>query len=472
MQQYLAQYFGKEHIQAVESLPQAGSNRIYYRVFSDGNTFIACESSNTNENETFFYFTEYFKQHGSPVPQLLHISPDRTKYIQEDVGTQSLLDIVLSEGYTEAVKQLYKKSLSALVNMQLTGGLALDFDRCYASSSFDKNAVLADLNYFKYFFLDLHKIDYNKSKLMADFEKLSTSIGQVGPLYFMYRDFQGRNIIIKDNEPYFIDYQGGMKGPLQYDIASLLWQAKAQLPVEWKTELYAHYKTELRSKMPVDEQTFDDAYSSIVLVRLLQVLGSYGLRGIIERRAHFLSSIPLGLANVNEWRSTFLLEGYDELTFVLAAMNELITQYQISADKKHAENKLTILVQSFSYKQGIPIDPSGNGGGYVFDCRGILNPGRFDEYKKSTGRDQSVIDFLESKTRVHDFLQHVKGVIDISVDDYLHRGFENLMISFGCTGGQHRSVYCTDAIAKHLKEKYGIEATVRHIVQDAKDWVN
>ena len=472
MQQYLEQYFGKENILSVEPLAQAGSNRKYYRVFSGDKTFIACESSNTEENESFFYFTDFFKQHGSPVPQLLQMSKDRKKYIQEDVGTESLLDVVLRNGYTEAVKELYKKSLSALVNMHLTGGLELDFTKCYSSSSFDKNAVLADLNYFKYFFLDLHKIDYNKAKLMADFEKLSKSIGQIGPLYFMYRDFQGRNIIIKEQEPHFIDYQGGMKGPLQYDVASLLWQAKAQLPFDWKTELYAHYKHELRSKIQVEEKMFDDGYSSIVLVRLLQVLGSYGLRGIIERRAHFLSSIPLGLANVNEWRSRFSLEGYDELNHVLVAMEEQITEHQIGVVKKYAENKLSILVQSFSYKQGIPVDESGNGGGFVFDCRGILNPGRFEEYKKSTGRDRSVIQFLESKTKVHEFLQHVKGIIDISVDDYLNRGFENLMISFGCTGGQHRSVYCTDAIAKHLKEKYGIDATVRHIVQDAKDWVN
>ncbi|GBL34487.1 nucleotide-binding protein MCA0739 [Filimonas sp.] len=378
----------------------------------------------------------------------------------------------MKKGYTDEVKDLYKKSLSSLVLMQLTGGLELDFTKCFSAASFDKNAVLADLNYFKYFFLDLHKINYNKVRLNEEFEMLAKQIGQITPLYFMYRDFQGRNILISDNEPHFIDYQGGMKGPLQYDVASLLWQAKAQLPSDWRTELYIHYKQTLRKHIAFEEKSFDADYSLIVLVRLLQVLGSYGLRGIIERRAHFLSSIPLGLANLKEWRSHFALERYEELSAVMIEMATQITEQQPGVVKAFAANKLKVIVQSFSYKQGIPEDMSGNGGGFVFDCRGLLNPGRFDEYKKKTGRDREVIDFLESKTRVDEFLKHAKAIVDISMEDYLNRGFENLMISFGCTGGQHRSVYCTDAMAQHLKETYGIDATVRHLVQDAKDWVN
>ncbi len=472
MQDYIEQYFGKENIVKIEPLVQAGSNRKYYRIFSGDKTFIGCESSNTEENETFFYFSEFFKAHQVPVPTILQISKDRKKYIQEDVGTESLLDTLIQEGYTDAVKELYKKSVTSLVTMQLKGGEQLDFTKCFSSVVFDRSAVLADLNYFKYFFLDLHKIEYNKVRLNDEFDRLSAQIGQIRPLYFMYRDFQGRNIIIKNSEPHFIDYQGGMKGPLQYDVASLLWQAKAQLPAVWRTGLYAEYKQILRTHIVFDDKSFDADYSLIVLVRLLQVLGSYGLRGIIERRAHFLSSIPLGLANVNEWRSQFSLDGYDELSGVLVEMAKQITEQQVGVVKSYGETKLNILVQSFSYKQGIPEDVSGNGGGFVFDCRGLLNPGRFEEYKKQTGRDPEVIDFLESKTKVNEFLNHVQGVVDMSIDEYLSRGFEHLMISFGCTGGQHRSVYCTDAFAKHVKEKYNIDAVVKHVVQDAKSWIN
>lgn len=472
MHHYLETYFGKEHISSIEPLAKAGSDRKYYRVTANDQTFIACESLNIAENETFFYFSEFFKQHQIPVPVILHISEDRTHYIQEDLGNMSLLERVISDGHTEQVKKLYESAIHSLVNMQLVGGKDLDFTKCYAAASFDKQAILADLNYFKYYFLDPHNIQYNKPTLNLEFDQLAEQIGRKENAYFMYRDFQGRNIMVKDDTPYFIDYQGGMKGPLQYDIASLLWQAKAQLPSGWKKELYLYYKQELSKQVPIEEATFDDEYSMIVLVRLLQVLGAYGLRGIIEQRTHFLSSIPAGLSNLCEWLNQFSLQHYPELNKVL---NKMLNEIQVEKylfPTAGSDNKLKVVVQSFSYKKGLPDDESGNGGGFVFDCRGILNPGRFEEYKKLTGRDQPVKDFLESKTRVHEFLKHAMAAVDISIEDYLNRGFEHLMISFGCTGGQHRSVYCTDAMAKHLNEKYHLEASVRHLVQDAKDWKN
>jgi hypothetical protein len=288
----------------------------------------------------------------------------------------------------------------------------------------------------------------------------------------MFRDFQGRNILIDHQQPYFIDYQGGMKGPLQYDVASLLWQAKANLPMAWRKELYVYYKNELKQYIVVHDVQFDVDNSQLLLVRLVQVLGAYGLRGLIEKRSHFLSSIPQGLQNIEAWMTTYNLPNYPVLTYVLQQITteEFINKY--TNVKATTDTKLTIRVNSFSYKKGIPQDASGNGGGFVFDCRGVLNPGRFEEYKKLTGRDKPVIDFLESKTRIHDFLAAAKQAVEISVDDYLARGFEHLMISFGCTGGQHRSVYSADAMAKHLKEKYNLDAIVTHVEQEAKAWVN
>jgi len=473
MQSYVENFLGKEPIRNIEPLAKAGSERKYTRIYTGDKTYIVCESSNIRENESFLYFSKFFKEKQLPLPEILFVSPDKTVYIVEDLGNDSLLDTVVREGHTEAVLQLYKKSLDQLIRMQLSANEGLDFSKCYAASSFDREAVLADLNYFKYYFLDLHKVVYNKIALNAEFEQLAKTAGAFEPSYFMFRDFQGRNIMIKNNEPFFIDYQGGMKGPLQYDVASLLWQAKAKLPAIWKKELMDYYKKEVSKHIMLDEKQFDTGYSILVLVRLLQVLGAYGLRGLIEQRAHFLSSIPSGLANISEWRSTFTLKEYPELDRILQTLEEEISRLYAKQNPLATENsKLNVLIQSFSYKQGIPEDISGNGGGFVFDCRGILNPGRIEEYKKQTGRDQPVIDYLESQTKVDVFLKHVKGIIDISVQDYLERGFENLMISFGCTGGQHRSVYCTDAIAKYLKETYNLTATVRHIVQEAKNWVN
>lgn len=472
MQKSLTAYFGDKKITSIQYLAQAGSDRKYARVIVDDISYILCESNNVKENETFFYFASFFKSHGIPVPQVLYVSDDKTCYIQEDGGSKSLLDEVLQNGHTDAIFQVYKNTISSLVKMQLIGGEALDFSKCYASAAFDKQAVLADLNYFKYYFLDLQKLNYNKADLNNEFEELATLIENITPPYFMYRDFQGRNMMMQNQQVTFIDFQGGMKGPLQYDIASLLWQAKAQLPITWKKELYQHYKEEVQQKISIDAALFDTQYSLIVLVRLLQVLGAYGLRGIIEQRTHFLSSIPLGLANIQEWLTQYDAKQFPELQKLLAYLSTEIDREKYSFPVANDSTKLKVIVQSFSYKKGLPADESGNGGGFMFDCRGILNPGRFEEYKKRTGRDESVIAFLETKTKVNEFLHHAKQVIDISIEDYLTRGFESLIISFGCTGGQHRSVYCTDAMAKHLKEKYNIQATVKHLIQDEKNWVN
>lgn len=472
MQEFINDYFGKENVLKIDQLAKAGSNRMYFRVHTNDKTYIVCESNNIAENESFFYFSQYFKSYEIPVPEIYKIDESRTIYVQQDFGKDSLLDLILKEGQTEVIKKVYKLSLSQLVKMQVVAGEQCDYSKCFASKQFNKQAVLADLNYFKYYFLDINEIAYDKILLLQEFEKIGDAIEDIEYQYFMFRDFQGRNIMVKDMQPYFIDYQGGMKGPLQYDVSSLLWQAKAQLSVEWKEELLTHYKIELRKQIDFDEQNFNTGYKTILLIRLLQVLGAYGLRGLIQKRSHFLTSIPQGLNNVKLFLNLYQLEAYPILDSILKQISEptFIKKYQIM--QANPESKLNIKVQSFSYKQGIPEDESGNGGGFVFDCRGILNPGRYEEYKKLTGRDQPVIEFLESKTRIHEFLDAVKQAVDISVEDYLARDFESLMISFGCTGGQHRSVYCADSIAKHLKEKYNVNLSVKHIVQEGKNWIN
>ena len=471
---FIQNYFKKENITSIQDLAQAGSDRQYARVsLNNHETFIACLNSLVAENESFFYFTNIFLNKNIHVPKIIHIDESRKMYLLEDLGNENLLNFTLKAKEEETIEKMYQKSLFGLVNMQIDAGKEIDYQNCFSSKIFDKQAVTADLNYFKYYFLDVHSIEYNKAELNAEFDLFANEIATIPNHFFMFRDFQGRNIMLKNNEPYFIDYQGGMQGPLQYDVASLLWQAKANLSFEMKEKLFAYYIQILKNKIHINDSQFTLHYQQIVLLRLLQVLGAYGLRGIIEKRQHFLSSIPFALQNIETWQKNYIhaLENFPTLKHVLL---QLSTE-NIKNTYKQNEMKndtLTILVQSFSYKIGIPPDESGNGGGFMFDCRGILNPGRFDEYKKSTGRDQSVIEFLETKTKVHQFLQGVKEVIHISIEDYMARGFAHLQISFGCTGGQHRSVYCTDYIAKYIQEKYGVKVVVKHLIQDEKNWIN
>lgn len=475
MHTFIDDFFDKNQINKVEKLPQAGSNRIYHRIhLIHGESYIACRNANVQENETYFYFTDCFKKYGIAVPTIFFISKNRENYIVEDLGNESLLDRVTQINNETELEILYKHSLDGLLAMQIKAGSDIDFNKCFYNSKFDSDAVLADLNYCKYYFLDLIGISYDQPKFQKEIKQFAEDISLETYNHFMFRDFQGRNILLKNNKPYFIDFQGGMKGPLQYDVASLLWQAKAQLSSSFKEKLYQYYKEKLSQEIEFNELDFDNQYKKIVFVRLLQVLGAYGLRGIIEQKTHFLNSIPFALKNLNEWnsRNKTCLEKYPILQSIVEQLtNDSVIEKFL--EKKYTSNSpLKIIVQSFSYKKGIPEDVSGNGGGFMFDCRGILNPGRFEEYKKLTGRDKEVIDFLETKTKISDFLFYAKKVVDISVQDYLERNFENLQISFGCTGGQHRSVYCADNMAIYLKEKYAIEVEVRHLIQDEKNWNN
>ena len=459
----------KQTPQLIEQLPRSGSDRIYFRAFYRDKTFIATYNLNVKENKTFIAFSEHFKQQYLPVPQIYFVNNETTIYIQEDLGTTCLLDILEKNKHDGYCFHLYQLSLKRLAYLQIKGDEGLDYNLCLTAKEFGKQAILSDLLYFKYYFLDTLQLPYDKQAMLDDFEALATYLTKTEYKYFMFRDFQSRNIIINKDEVYFIDFQGGMKGALQYDVASLLWQAKAQLSDEWKDELLYYYLDavdELLTK-PIDRHVFIGQYDGYVLIRLLQVLGAYGFRGLFERKAHFLTSIPLALKNLK----TFLQGSRvaiitPELTRMLEAITapEIITNFEpFQADEY---TPLLININSFSYKKGIPKDESGNGGGFIFDCRGILNPGRFEEFKTLTGQDKKVIAFLEQRTRMNEFLTGVYDVIDISVEDYIKRGFTDLMISFGCTGGQHRSVYAAEKTAIRLKNKYRVNVKVQHLNEE------
>ena len=462
----------KGKISSINALPQSGSDRSYFRIqCSDApfETCIATYNTNTKENETFLYFTDVLAGTHAPVPKIYAVNDERNLYLQEDLGNTSLLDIREQESLTDHVYELYQLTLNALANLQVKADESLDYNKCITSKEFGKSAILTDLLYFKYYFLDTLKVPYDKEALISDFELLSNYLSASGHKYFMFRDFQGRNVMVND-KPYFIDYQGGMKGAVQYDVASLLWQAKANLPQEWKNGLLDYYIDCLDKLVPqpVDRVIFRSQYNGYVLIRLLQVLGAYGFRGLFERKAHFLSSIPLALKNLD----TFLSQNH--LDLYLPEFNRLLNivtgeemASRFAIQKADADTPLVVNINSFSYLQrGYPPDPSSHGGGFVFDCRGILNPGRIEEFKALTGRDKSVIEYIEQDTRMTEFLTSIFNIVDIAVEDYINRNFECLTINFGCTGGRHRSVYAADALARHLRNKYNVKLKLAHLEQE------
>jgi aminoglycoside/choline kinase family phosphotransferase len=458
IQNLFEDYYG-ETASSISPLPGAGSARQYYRVRSGHNKAIATFNSVIAENEACFHLNQQFLKCGLNVPEIFAIHKNRKVYLQTDLGDLHLFDLVQqanqSGGFNKQVYELYEKVLTQLVQFQVEAHKRLDYNYAWPSRKFDKQAAIDDLNYFKYYFLKLHLIECNESALGNDFELLAGFIAEAPNDFFMYRDFQSRNIMIHNNEPYFIDYQGGKQGPLQYDLVSLLYQAKAQIPHKSRTSLKDFYLDQLSAFVDPKHIKFDKYHASFIYLRLLQVLGAYGFRGLIQGKKHFVESIPFAINQVEDLINNNPLPlKLPQLELVLKQLIPLRNLYQNpEPDNDHA---LTIYVNSFSYLKGRPPhDKSGNGGGYVFDCRALPNPGRIDQFKMLSGNDTEVIEFFEKEPEMGKYLESAFQLICNSVDNYLARGFKSLLVSFGCTGGQHRSVYCAEKTAQFLKNKYG-----------------
>ena len=464
----------KKTIQDIELIPPAGSHRRYYRInHTDGSTCIATWNPDKAENDTFHYFTSVLQACQAPVPAVLAYNADHTLYIQDDGGTHCLLDVLINEGPTEQVLALYQQAVRQLAAIQICADQQLDYNRCVATTAFDQKAILADLLYFKYYFLDPMGIAYRKDALFTELENWSNSEAFKQPTGFMYRDFQGRNIQVNNNNITFIDYQGGMRGPLAYDLASLLWQAKAGLSDAWKNTLFETYREQLTkvSNTPVDPVVLQTSYRQCILLRMLQTLGAYGFRGLFEKKSHFIQSIPPALKQLGVFLAHDPIPNtYPTLKKVLEAITNEAFQQTFVPIRANEHTPLTVRVQSFSYLQnGYPKSTHANGGGFVFDCRGILNPGRITEYKTQSGQDKPVQIFLEEQTRMPAFIQHIKDSVGITIENYIERGFEHLEISFGCTGGQHRSVYAAETIERHIRETYGVKTELVHL--NRENWV-
>ena len=446
---------------------QAGSNRQYSRAARAGGSCIRVVGTCREENHAFITLARHFRSKGLPVPEVYEVSEDEMVYTQEDLGDTLLFDYIRQGRetgcFSEAEKGMLRRVVRLLPHVQTEGAEGLDWSVCYPVPAFDRQSVFWDLNYFKYCYLKATQQDFSEPALEADFNRLADALLAFPCTGFMYRDFQSRNVMVRDGVPYLIDFQGGRRGPLLYDLVSFLWQAKANFPAALRQELIAEYEDELQACRHTDNfqifkfSNFQITLAAFVLFRTLQVLGAYGFRGYFEHKPHFLQSIPFALRNAVELlgEQPALASAYPEISRVLLAVGESVLDRRRDACVPSEGNTpLTVTVCSFSFKKGIPEDKSGNGGGYVFDCRSTHNPGKYEQYKHLTGKDQPVIDFLEQDGEILTFLESVYRLIDHHVERFLERGFSHLQIAFGCTGGQHRSVYSAEAAARHLRERF------------------
>ena len=455
-------YTGHE-AEEVTELPSSGSNRRYFRLHGP-QTLIGVSGTSIEENRAFIYMADHFRQKGLPVPEVYAQSDDQSFYLQEDLGDTLLFDAIekgrKSSVFDESEKTLLRQTITKLPEIQFMGSDGFDFSYCYPQEEFNQRSILWDLNYFKYCFLKATGMEFQENRLEDDFLKMSDVLLRNQSATFMYRDFQSRNVMIRDGHPWFIDFQGGRKGPVYYDVASFLWQAKAKYPEDLRQELLLDYIEALRKYMPVDEKYFLRQLRHFVLFRTLQVLGAYGFRGYFEKKPHFIQSVPFAIENLRQ----LLKQDYPEYPYLCGLLRELTELKQFSDDLQR--RTLEVKIVSFAYKKGIPNDPTGNGGGFVFDCRAINNPGKYERYNHFTGLDEPVIRFLEEDGEITVFLEHVYDLVDASVKRYLDRGFTNLMVCFGCTGGQHRSVYSAQHLAEHLHQKFGVKVSLTHREQN------
>jgi aminoglycoside/choline kinase family phosphotransferase len=448
---------------AIEPMPVSGSYRKYFRIRSKKETIIGVYNPDERENVAFIEFTRHFGKKGLPVPKIYAEDRHEHIYLLEDLGDETLFSLLTKERaaseFPDHLMQVYKKVIDFLPQFQINAGSDLDYAKCYPRPVFDKQSMLWDMNYFKYYFLKLLKISFNEQELEDDFEKFTGYLHAVPHDYFLYRDFQSRNIMIVEDEPYFIDYQGGRKGPLHYDIASLLWDAKADIPMHQREELFGYYTKQISRFIKTDNEQFREQYYAFVYIRIMQALGAYGFRGFYERKEHFLLSIPYAVKNL-EW-----LLDHAPLPVDLPALRSSLEQIVANESLRippAAAHQLTVSLYSFSYKNGIPQDLSGHGGGFVFDCRALPNPGRIKDLAEFNGRDKIIIDYLEQQPATGEFFSHVQKLVSQAVENYLERGFSRLMISFGCTGGQHRSVYFAEKLRTYLQDNYSTYVKLIH----------
>jgi aminoglycoside/choline kinase family phosphotransferase len=455
-----------EHVEPLQG-QLGGSGRKIIRLTGAGRSAIGVLYDVREENTAFLEFSRHFRRHGLPVPEIYAEDLNQGAYLEEDLGDLTLFEVLTKsrEGAKIASEtiEVYRRAVDTLPRFQIEAARDLNYDFCYPRAVFDRQSIAWDLNYFKYYFLKLAGVPFNEQLLEDDFSRLADFLLSADGDYFLYRDFQSRNIMLRDGHPFFLDYQGGRKGALQYDIASLLYDAKADLPPELREQLLNRYIGRLTDFIDLNRDTFMRHYYAYVYIRIMQALGAYGFRGFYERKAHFLQSVPYALKNLR-----WLLQHVElpvALPTLMGAFARMASSEKLQSISSLAatNEKLVVRVFSFSFRRGIPKDESGHGGGFVFDARAIPNPGREEKFKALTGKDSPVIDYLRQQESVQQFQANVMALVDASIDTYRRRGFTSLTVSFGCTGGQHRSVFFAEELVKHLRENDGVEVVLRHL---------
>ncbi|MBO4475670.1 MAG: phosphotransferase [Bacteroidales bacterium] len=459
LKELFEKHTGRE-LESTRELPSSGSHRRYFRLSAENVSLMGVLGTCLEENRAFISFSAHFRSKGIRVPAVLAVSEDGFAYLQEDLGDDMLFDLV-SQGRDSGVYSPYETGLlcdaiEQLPKLQFQGADGLDWNDCYPQGGFDSRMVDFDLNYFKYCFLKATGLEFNEVLLQDDFEALKSDLLQEDDNTFMHRDFQARNVMVKDGKSWIIDFQGGRRGPIYYDVASFIWQARSRFPDDLKQELIRTYLRALRSYKQVDEEHFRGRLRLFVLFRTLQVLGAYGFRGYFEKKPHFIASVPYAMSNLRTLLQT-PFSSYPYLDSILRQLTEMPQFNEAPEDKR-----LEVRIYSFAYKKGIPADNTGNGGGYVFDCRSINNPGKYEHYRQFNGNDPEVIRFLEDDGEVTVFLDSVYKLVDAHVRRFMERKFTHLQVCFGCTGGQHRSVYCAEHLARHLAQKYDVKVLVTH----------
>lgn len=465
----LFEFHFKESVVEILPLKAHASPRIRFRLRSKSRSVIGVKNDDIPENRTFIYLTEHFRKHYLPVPEIYCIHPSADIYLEEDLGDVTLYDLLQSsrsesDPFPSHIEQYYQLAIEYLPQFQVIAGNTIDYTQTHRKNHFGSEFMLSDMRYFRDQFLRQKGHFFDEFALNRDFNKLADYLGAVPADYFMYRDFQSRNIMIKNEQLYFIDYQSGCKGALQYDLVSLLFQSQAKIPVEARLKLQNVYLEAIQKHVKIDDKEFLNYLNTFALLRIMQVLGTYGLRGLKEGKQYFIDSIEMALENLR-W-----LYMSNELPIKLPELERAIKS--ISATKQEQgvsmkdDEKLILSLYSFSYKQATPTPFNPHGGGFVFDCRCLPNPGREEAYKSKSGLDKEVVDYLESRVEVEEFFVRIAAIIEQALQAYVGRKFSSLSVAFGCTGGQHRSVYFVERLAKHLANKYNIVVKTEHLNKD------
>ena len=450
-----------EEATCVTPLTANASGRQYWRMEGSQCRCVAAVAHDVRENEAFFHFARQLGERGVRVPEVYAIAPSRTAYLQQDLGDVTAYSYLRHNKQAgEEARTLYGRILDDLAEMQRkTRGM--DFSCAYPRPSMDRQAYQWDFNYFKYDFLKLLHVPFDEELLERDFATLIDYLLEGDNGFFVHRDFQTRNIMLHSStgQLYIIDFQGCRSGSPLYDAASLLYSSRCELSYEQRDEQLERFLEQVATLVHSSRKALEPRFYAQVAARMMQAMGAYGYRGLFERKEAFMQALPTAIATLRHLRAShplpLRLPELDRVMEHLLAMPELTKE----------EDKLTVRLFSFSYKRGLPTDPGGNGGGHVFDCRALPNPGRYDQYRELCGKDLPVIRFMDSHAETEAFFGHAAALVQQSVDNYVERHFSSLMVCFGCTGGRHRSVYFAERMAALLRQRKDIRVVLRHCEQ-------